>query len=283
MGHFTVSLSGRYPFLAEGGRAPYLETYLPFNLTEMQRENDRRPTILLLPGGAYRFCSQREAEPIALNYLPAGYNVVILWYSCKPHRHPVQLIEVASAMETLYENAEAWHIDTEKIAIMGFSAGGHLAAHYTNRFDCEEVRRAFPDSKPVNASILGYPVITGDPDHRTYAHTGSFKNLLGCEELSDEDAAAFSCERMVTERTPPTFLWCTRTDASVSVMNSLLYAEALAKHDVPFSLHVYPAGKHGLATVDAQTNPPEKLADGAALAHAWLEESIKWLDLTFGR
>ena len=122
-------------------------------------QSQDRPAVVVCPGGGYRRVSQREGEPIALHFLPHGYNVFVLWYSVSPNRFPTQLREVAAAMELLHENAEAWHCDTDKIAIMGFSAGGHLAAHYSNAYHWPEVREMFPRSKPGSATLLCYPVM----------------------------------------------------------------------------------------------------------------------------
>ena len=276
MVHDMIYLSERFPQLAQNGCDPKLAVYLPDNMSDMGRGDQKRPCLLVCPGGGYRGTSQREGEPIALHFLPYGYNVFVLWYSVKPNRFPTQLREVAAAMETIYENAEAWHCDTDKIAIMGFSAGGHLAAHYSNAYNWPEVREMFPQSKPVNASLLCYPVITADPKH---AHLGSFQNLLGKEELTEDEQLRFSCNKMVTSQTPPTFLWHTRRDQMVPVMNSLLYGQALAENDVSFAAYIYPEGVHGLATVDSVTN--DELAPAAVLAKDWLDAARKWLEFTF--
>jgi acetyl esterase/lipase len=271
-----IHLAKRFPQLAENGCDPKLTVYLPDNMTDMGRGNQKRPCLLVCPGGGYRGVSQREGEPIGLHFLPRGYNVFVLWYSVSPHRFPTQLREVAAAMEVIYENAEMWHCDTQKIAIMGFSAGGHLAAHYTNAYNWQEVREMFPESKPVNASVLCYPVITADPRH---AHLGSFRNLLGKEELTADEQLRFSCDKLVTAQTPPTFLWHTRQDQMVPVMNTLLYGQALAEHSVPFAIHIYPEGVHGLATVDSVTN--NELSPAAMQAKDWLNAVHKWLSFTF--
>ncbi len=275
MNHFTVHMKDRFPFLGENGRDPQLTVYLLDNLVEMGRGDWLRPTVLLCPGGAYVDVSSRESEPIAMQFAAKGYNVAILKYSCSPHRFPTQLREAAAAMELLYENSEQWHCDTGRIAIMGFSAGGHLAGHYSNCFDCEEVRAVFPDSKPVQVSILCYPVITGDPAHR---HLGSFQNLSGHEEPTQADLEKLSVERHVSDRTPPAFLWHTAADGGVPVMNSLLYAQQLSAHGIPFALHVYPYGHHGLSTVDAQTN--NALEPKVAYAAAWMDELMQFLKHT---
>lgn len=275
MKYEILHLKEKYPILGEDGRDPVLALYLPFyGMAEVKASQQKRPSVLLCPGGGYARCSQREDEPIALHFLPEGYNVFILTYSTAPHRYPSQLLEVAAAMEMIYENAEDWGCDTGKIAIMGFSAGGHLAAHYSTCFDCPEVRAVFPESKAVNASVLCYPVITADP---AFSHKGSFKNLTGKAELTGEETVKFSCDRQVTAQTPPAFIWHTASDATVPVMNSLLYAGALTANKIPVELHIYPAGNHGLATADTLTNAP--LAPEAAHARDWLEAMKRWLKL----
>lgn len=271
----VMHLNEVFPQLRNESGDPALSVYLPDNLDEMGRQDQKRPCLLICPGGGYAFCSQREAEPIAFHFLPEGFNVFILNYSVAPRRFPVQLREVAAAMELIYSHANDWHCDVSRVAIMGFSAGGHLAAHYSTCYDWPEVREAFPYSKPVQATLLCYPVISANPD---VAHIGSFENLLGHVPLTQEETKRFSCNLQVTQHTPPAFLWHTATDNSVPVMNSLLYAQALATHGVPFALHIYPRGGHGLATVDKQTN--DQLEPASSHASDWLEAVKKWLRIT---
>lgn len=274
MKYEVINLKNRFPFLGEDGKDPNVTAYLPDPMWEMGWDDRKRPCLLICPGGGYGMCSQREAEPIALHFLPQGYNVFILRYSVAPHRFPSQLREVAAVMELIYENAEQWHCDVDRVAILGFSAGGHLAAHYSTCYDIPEVRAAFPQSKPVQASVLCYPVITADPK---VGHLGSFQNLLGVETLTPEQEAKFSCDQRVTEKTPPAFLWHTYEDNLVPVANSLRYAQALVDSNVPVSLHIYPKGWHGLATVDEQTN--DSLAQDICHAADWLEAAKKWLKI----
>lgn len=276
MRHEILHLKEFFPFLGENGADPFVEAYLPTNLSEMGRDEQKRPCMIVCPGGGYEFCSQREAEPIAFHFLTEGFNAFVINYSVAPFRFPAQLCEVAALMEMIYENKEEWNCDVSKIAIIGFSAGGHLAAHYSTMYDCKEVREIFPDSKPVNASVLCYPVITADPEH---GHMCSLDNLLGKTERTPEEIDYFSCDRNVDEKTPPAFLWHTAEDAIVPVMNSLLYSQALAKHHVPFELHIYPKGNHGLATSDRQTNTGNETL--LAYDAAWLDSVKKWLNTYF--
>ena len=273
---FEIHLKDQFSFLGDNGADPVLTAYLPYNMSEMKWQDKRRPSVLVCPGGGYSMVSQREGEPIALKLLPDGYNVFVLTYSVTHWHFPTQLREVAAAVELIHANAVDWGCDTDRIAIMGFSAGGHLSAHYTNAYDCPEVRAVFPESKAVKTSILCYPVINADPK---YAHKGSFKNLIGHKyPMSQEEIEKFSCDRLVSEKTPPTFLWHTANDKTVPVANSLLYAKALAKHKVPFACHVYPKGIHGLSTADDQTlNMDAAMEKDCRTASVWISTMLQWL------
>lgn len=276
MKYEVIKLKDYFPFLAENGADPYVEIYLPYNMAEMHHENRKRPCMVVCPGGGYGMCSQRESEPIALKFLQEGFNVFVLTYSVAPHRFPTQLRQVAALMELIYKNAEVWNCDTSKIAIIGFSAGGHLAAHYSTMFDCDEVRAVFPESKSVNASILCYPVISAEA---VTAHMGSFENLLGHKPDNQIEIDYFSCDKNVKATTPPAFLWHTAADDCVPLKNSLLYAEALWRNKVPVELHVYPFGGHGLSTCDSQTI--DDMSPVYDYNSAWVPAVKKWLKLMF--
>ncbi len=270
---FTVSLKEHFAFL--NGSEAVLEAYLPYNMTEMCREHQRRPCVLICPGGGYAMCSQREAEPVALQYLKEGYNAFVLWYTVAPKHFPHALREVAASVELIHRNAEAWNCDEGLVAILGFSAGGHLAALYSNAYDWPEVREVLPESKPVQASVLCYPVISADP---AVAHMGSFECLLGHLPLTTEETERFSCDRLVRDTTPPAFLWHTSEDNCVPVQNSLRYATALADHHVPFELHIFPYGYHGMSLCTRETLDGE-ITPGMQHAQRWVEESCRWLKL----
>ncbi len=271
-----LHLKDYYSFLGEDGKDPLLEINLRHNMAELKRENDKRPCVIVCPGGAYKRCAEREAEPISVKFLAAGFNTFTLLYSVVPHRFPSQIREVAAVMELIYKNADEWNCDINRIAIIGFSAGGHLAAHYSNAFDCEEVRECFPESKQVNASILCYPVLCADESLR---HFDCFTNLLGYRP-NEEQAKKYSCEKLVNSNTPPAFIWHHAADKRVSVTDSLEYAKALSKFDIPFELRIYPFGRHGLSTVDDETN--NEIEESATRAAEWIGAAISWLKMIFG-
>ena len=269
-----IHLKDYYPFLGENDCDPTLTTYIQYNMSEMKHENRKRPTLLICPGGGYGMCSQRESEVIALAFLPFGMNAFVLNYSVSPNRFPTQIREVAAAMELLYEKQDEWHVDTEKITIIGFSAGGHLAAHYSTSFDIPEVREVFPQSKSVNGSILSYPVIIAE---KGLCHEGSFRGLTGSYPLDEEQYKRFSLDNCVSEKTPPAFIWHTAADTCVPVYSALRYATAMAKYNRPFELHIYPFGSHGGSTFDKQTL--DNVSNVEKYNSRWVNEASKWLKL----
>ncbi len=235
-----------------------------------------RAAILVLPGGGYDFCYDGEAEPIALAYLREGLNAYVLRYSCgAAAKFPTPLWEAALAMKTIRDRAKEENTDPARVFVIGFSAGAHLAGALATCWQREDVRAAAgcagEEDRPTGA-ILSYPVVSGGK----YRHVGSFCRVTG---ESDPDEAAllrYSNEKNVTSATPPIFLWHTAADACVPVENSLLMAEALSAHHIPFALHIFPRGGHGLCLATEETakgNPDAILPDVAE----WLPLSVTWL------
>ncbi|MBQ6907602.1 MAG: alpha/beta hydrolase [Clostridia bacterium] len=250
------------------GFTPKLTTYL---LDTVESDIDR-PAVIVFPGGAYAGRSYREGERIAIAYNSAGFHSFVLDYSVAPHRYPQSLLDAANAIRYVRKHAEEWKIDKNKIVVVGFSAGGHLAASISTLWDSENVfakeEIASGLHKP-NACILAYPVITSGEK----AHRGSFNNLLG-ENATEEMLKFLSLENRVTEKTAPTFLWHTYEDEVVPVENSLLYATALSKHRVPCEMHIYPKGHHGLSRASDETLWSIPIFPRK---YDWLEQSCEWI------
>jgi len=222
---------------------PTLTAYI-IDDSEMFRIH-KRPMILICPGGGYNHVSDREGEVLALQYLAMGCHTAVLRYSVEPAVYPTQLLEAAKAMVTIRKNVGEWHIDPDRIFIQGSSAGGHLAAmlgcFWQEKWLAEEVSEGNSELLKPNGMILSYPVITSGE----FAHRDSFDTLMG-EKASPELLWELSLEKQVTVSTPPAFIWHTFEDGTVPVENSLMFAQALRLKNIPFDLHIYPKGGHGL-------------------------------------
>ena len=255
-----------------------LYTYFLDSSIEM-RPNEKRPVILMCPGGGYEMTSDREAEPMAMQFLAMGYHVAVLRYSVCPVRYPAALLQVAESVLYLKEHADEYHIDPEKIVVQGCSAGGHLAANYGIAWNSPFLTKLMgmendPEQLCVAGLLLCYPVITSGEK----AHEESFRNLLG--EQYEEKKEELSLENQVTPDTPPTFLWHTATDETVPVENSLYFFQACLQQGVSAELHIYPVGGHGLSLANEETcrangiGVQKECQSWIGLAQTWLEEIL---------
>lgn len=291
-----------------------LTTYVIAEKGEMH-EQGKRPAVLICPGGAYMNCSDREAEPIALKFASMGYHAFVLRYSVygegedcfpdlskplEPKAHcqfPNPMCEIGKAMLIIREHAEEWAVDMDRVAVCGFSAGAHNTAMYGVYWDKPIITEKLHTTKEMirpAALILGYTL-----SDYVYMKEAASQNVqdpmaaamfaasntafLGSADPEDEKLQAVSPARLVTENTPPTFLWATAADELVPVQHSLRMAHALADHQIPFEMHIFEEGPHGLSTA-AQASAGAKSqinADAAkwmGLAECWLEKRFA-LDL----
>lgn len=244
-----------------------LEGYLlDCEITLGQETN--RPAVLVLPGGGYLYCSPREGEPVALSYTARGFHAFVLRYSvARQAAGFAPLKEVSWAIGYLRENADAWHIDPEKIAVCGFSAGGHLALS----------SGLLAENKP-NAMILGYPA-TSCPN--VPGADFMLKLLEGRDDVTDEDAKKYDLPTHVTKDAPPMFVAATAEDMLTSFCTMPL-VNAYNALGLKFELHIFQYGPHGYSLANEVTADGSQQMLEPAFAQ-WQELSVQWLRKTFGQ
>jgi len=241
---------------------PTLTPYLP------SPTNATNAAMVICPGGGYAHLAPHEGGDYALWLNQHGVAGFVLKYrlGSNGYRHPAMLQDAARAIRLVRSRAADWKIDPHRVGIMGSSAGGHLASTLMTHFDAGNPAAADPverQSSRPDLGVLCYAVITlGD-----LAHKGSRENLLGTNP-PPELVKLLSNELQVTTNTPPCFLWCTYEDKTVPMENSLMFAEALRKNHVPFDLHIYQKGRHGLGL---NGKPP------FANPHPWANDCLFWL------
>lgn len=234
-----------------------------------------RPAVVVCPGGGYSMVSGREKDPAASDFFHMGANVFLLEYSVKEAaggKRPLE--ELARTVLQVRTNAVQYRIDPNKLTVIGFSAGAHLAASLGVHWDDPEIaaRCGVTDSRLLrpDAMILSYPVITAGE----FAHRGSIVNV---SQDCDEPLEYWSLETQVKETTPPAFLWHTMEDSCVPVENSLLMAAALHRHGVACECHLFPHGPHGMSMCTAEVRCYEPSV------RKWMDLCRTWLEGLFGR
>ena len=225
---------------------------------------EARGAVVVCPGGGYGGLAPHEGRPIAEMLNRAGFHAFVLRYRVAPHKHPAPLADAQRAIRLVRHHAAAWHVKPAQIGILGFSAGGHLVSTAATHFDAGRPDATDPVERVScrpDAAILCYPVISFGP----FGHHGSMVNLIG-ENPPEALRQSLTNELQVSAQTPPCFLWHTADDQAVPVENSLVFAEAMGRNKVPFALHVFPHGAHGLG-----------LAEGDPVVGAWPRLCVAWL------
>lgn len=253
-----------------GTASPKLYTYVRDASGEM-KGHDKRPAVVICPGGGYSMTSDREAEPIALAFLEKGFQCFVLRYSVKQVEFPGALLELATAVALVRSRAEEWNVDPEKIVVCGFSAGGHLAASlgtlWNRDFVTEPLGFHHEEHRP-NGMILGYAVI-GAGETANDTCFACCRNLLGSRY--DAMLETVTLENQVGDHTPPAFIWHTVEDPVVPVEQSLVMAQALQKAGISYEMHIFPRGGHGLSLCTDEVNTP------MPAGQAWPEWAARWL------
>lgn len=246
--------------------APYMTTYI---LDDILSDKKKRPLIMIFPGGGYEYCSPREGEPIACAFNTMGYHAVVVEYTTNAP-YPQSLIDASNAIVYIRQHAEEWNVDSEKIFVCGFSAGAHLAASLGIMSGKEEAIKRNDNLNRPTGMILCYPVITSGK----FAHRGSIDRI---KATTPELLKKTSLELQVDENTPPAFIWHTFTDTAVPMENSMLLADAMRKYNIPFEMHIYPHGTHGLSLATEFTSTRDELI--IPHVQSWITSAKEWIDL----
>lgn len=230
--------------------------------------NKLRPAVLICPGGGYQYTSAREGEPVALEFVRAGYCAFVLDYTVKVP-YPAPLNQALMAVGYIKQNAQKYGLDANKIVAIGFSAGAHLVGLLATA--TQQEMDAVPNGAKPNAVILSYPVATMGK----FAHQGS-KDVITDNGKIDPDA--LSIENRVDQNSAPAFIWHTFQDESVPAENSLLLASAYRKAKVPFALHIFEKGGHGLSLCNGEVNAQLPVDVCSNHVGKWFDLALDWLN-----
>jgi len=254
----------------------YLDAYIADPIKEFTRK-----AILIIPGGAYEYHSPREAEPIVHAFMPYGYSAFVLHYtvgkdSGKPF--PAQLIEATLAIKHIKDHAVEYAINPQEIFVVGFSAGGHLAGAVGTMWKSEAVKNAVKDmpygyNRPKGVMLM-YPMIS--PDYSNCdRYTSAWKTLLCTDAPSEAQLRMASIEKNVDADSSPAFILHTFTDPVVDVRNAMALGMAYSEAGVPFEMHIYPEGPHGLSVANA-TSAWGKPAYINSRVAEWVRLATEW-------
>ena len=244
----------------------YLDVY-EYGISEEFTQNRIRPAMLVIPGGGYGWCSQRESEPIAMQYVAQGFNSYCLQYSVQENaKYPTPVLEAVMAVLYIKQTAKNTTTNPDKMCGVGFSAGGHLLGMLITAYANKEIRAVLGDqvdSARLDGAIFSYAVILTENTHK-----GSIQNITG------GDSALIPTVDIVNNlnaNSTPAFIWTTADDGTVPSESSLELACAYKRLGIPFELHVFEHGRHGLALATEEVNSP------APEVAKWVELSITWL------
>ena len=253
----------------------YLNCFLHENTPEINLDRTY-PAMIVMPGGAYGGRSDREKEVVAIKFYANEYNAFTLDYAIAPAKYPTALIEACMAVAYIRENAKELFVNADNIACIGFSAGGHLCASTGTLFDSDVVLAALKEKANLcrpDAVVLAYPVISKCIEK---THEGTFINLCGDDE---ELKRALSIEKCVKLNSAPAFIFHTASDEAVPVENSKVLAKAYENLSIPYKLHIFEKGPHGLSlgTTEVYGEYYFKKLEISSDYVKWVEMATSWL------
>ena len=255
-----------WPFAVEGDFQPFLE----MSLLDRPRAA-KSGLVLVLPGGGYLMRADHEGAPVAEKFNELGWHAATLQYRVSPSVFPAPQQDAVRALRLIRGRSAECGVD--RIAILGFSAGAHLAActgTIWNEINADAGDATDRENGRPDAMILCYPVI-----YLTHGHLGSAQNLFGAEHPATDELAPLDLDKLVTAETPPAFLWATAADEAVPVRCSMEYAGALDGFGIPFEIHVWPTGHHGLCLGD-QVTEARPYGDRHPSSD-WMEAAVRFM------
>jgi acetyl esterase/lipase len=223
-----------------------LDVYVPSPMFDAPAFSVKKP-LLIIPGGAYEFVSEIEGEPVAIEFMARGFATFVLKYTVGPYfEEYLPIKEAFAAVAYIKENAKRYNLDVSNFSVVGFSAGGHLTATLGMMYKDEKVAKMIAkdvEILKIDNVILSYPVISMKKD---ITHQGTMYNrTLEKEELIEK----YSIENHVTSDYPRTFIWATKNDDIVDVINSKIMAESCKNAGIDYEIHIFPDGPHGLSVI----------------------------------
>ncbi len=263
-------------FLREDDSSVYMDAYIPTPHWEIKLPS--RKAVIIMPGGGYRFLSGREADPVARKFLGEGFCTFVLYYSIKEKAvEPRQLLDASLAVEHVRKNAQNYGIDPDKIVVCGFSAGGHLAASIGTLWDRDFAKTSPNMEKGINrpnGMVLCYPVINTVNDMKGSRLDG---DVIYGDPNTEIGAITSRLDLHVKAGvTPPAYIWTTFEDTLVPPENSIHYALAMQREKIPYELHVFDHGWHGLSLA----TPEVGREDGTGVfpdIGEWINEALDWV------
>lgn len=225
------------------------------------------PAIVILPGGAYTGRAEHEGESIAKYYNSMGMHAFVVNYRVLPNRFPCALADAQRAIKILKKRADEYAIDTEKLFVIGFSAGGHLASCIATMEDVSKIGDSYDSISPcVSGVILSYAVTSAySEDGETAAEC-----IMNISDKTAEAVEKLTTYKQINEKTPPCFIWHTAEDDIVPVEHALKFAIGLKEKSVPFEMHIFPKGPHGLGLAKFYKDVSE-----------WTRYSVEWMQNHF--
>lgn len=230
--------------------------FIPFIKGYLQENDEKRPGMIIAPGGGYVFLSPVEAELIAKKFYRLGFQVFVCVYTVNTlMKYPLRkqpLKDLAKTVQIIRSHSDEWHVYSNRIVVFGASAGGHLTGSLSVHFDDIGIEGCRPD-----AVVMAYPVVSTEPE---LIHKASFQALLG-DTPDGSEQKYMSVEKNVSPDMPPCFIWHTATDSEVSVQNSMKLADACFKNKVLYACHIFSEGEHGMALADSSVDSRDGEAD----------------------